>query len=115
MKNENRLKKRKHFNYIYKNGESRFSPFIQLVFIKSKIKPYKVGFSVSKKIGKSVVRNKVKRRMKEAFRELGGNINQNYNYILVAKEGIENLDYSQIKKEIQSMMTKANLYDEKHN
>lgn len=113
MKSENRLKKRKHFNYIYKKGESRFSAFVQLVFIKSKIKPFKVGFSVSKKIGKSVVRNKVKRRMKEAFFELSGKINQNYNYILVAKEGIENLEYSQIKQELKSVFTKANLYDEK--
>lgn len=113
MKNENRLKKRKHFNYIYKNGESRFSSFVQIVFIKSKIKPYKIGFSVSKKIGKSVVRNKVKRRMKEAVFELSENINQNFNYIVVAKEGIENLNYSQIKQEIKAVFTKANLYDEK--
>lgn len=115
MRSENRLKKRKHFSYIYKNGESKFSPTLQLVFIKSKLKPFKVGFSVSKKIGKSVVRNKVKRRLKEAFFALQNNINQDYNYILVAREGIEKLDFSQIKQEVVSVLKKANLYVETNN
>lgn len=115
MKSENRLKKRKHFNYIYKNGESKFSKILQLVFIKSKITPFKVGFSVSKKIGKSVVRNKVKRRMREAFFSLKSQVKQNYNYIFVAKEGIEELTYEQIKQEMISLLLKASLYDEKTN
>lgn len=113
MKNENRLKKRKHFNYIYKNGDARFSANIKLVFIKSKKKPYKVGFSVSKKIGKSVVRSKVKRRLKESFREHSPFVKQNYNYIFVAKSGIENIEYTDIKKEIKSLLIKADCYDEK--
>lgn len=113
MKRENRLKKRKHFNYIYKNGESKFSKFLQLVFIKSKVSPFKVGFSVSKKIGKSVVRNKIKRRMREAFFSLSKNVKQNYNYIIVAKEGISEIDFNQIKEEMTSLLIKASVYDEK--
>lgn len=111
MRSENRLRKRKHFNYIYKNGESKSSVFVQLVFIKSKIKPFKVGFVVSKKIGKSVIRNKVKRRMREIFWEIVPNINKNYNYILIAKPGIENLDYISIKNEILMVINKAGLYE----
>lgn len=115
MKSENRLKKRKHFNYIYKNGESKFSSTLQLVFIKSKYKPFKVGFSVSKKIGKSVVRNKVKRRLKEAFFSLQEHVSPDYNYILVAKEGIEKKDFVQIKQEVIGLLQKAFVYDEKTN
>lgn len=112
MKSENRLRKRKHFNYIYKNGESRFSSVLQMVFIKNKIKPFKVGFSVSKKIGKSVVRNKVKRRLREIVRAYTNNINQNYNYIFVAKKGIEEKSFEELKQEVKNLLLKANLYEE---
>ena len=115
MKRENRLKKNKQFAYIYKHGKAVFSNHINLIYIKSKYKPLKVGFSVSKKIGKSVVRSKVKRRLSEGFRSLMPNVNPNYNYIFIAKNGIESLDYWQILTEIKSLITRAGLYDEKNN
>lgn len=114
MKRQHKLKKRKHFGYIYKFGETKHSVFLKVVFIKSKVKPFKVGFSVSKKIGKSVVRNKVKRRLKEAFYSFFDFVNPTYNYIFVAKEGIQNLNYEQIKQEIKKVLIKANAYDEKN-
>lgn len=113
MKKENRLRKKRQFNYIYKHGSIVFSPCINLVFIKSKYTPLKVGFSVSKKVGKSVVRSLVKRRMSEAFRSLLQNVNDHYNYIFVAKEGISELDFWEIQKQIKSLITRAGLYDEK--
>lgn len=113
MKKQNRLKKRKHFNYIYKKGESKNSRFVKVFFIKSKYKPFKVGFSVSKKIGNSVVRNKVKRRMKEIIYFFQTNLNNNYNYIFMAKEGIENLAFENLKQEIENLIKKAGIYDEK--
>jgi ribonuclease P protein component len=114
MKRQNKLKKRKHFNYIYKQGQSKSSKFVKVVFIKSKYKPFKVGFSVSKKIGKSVVRNKVKRRMKEIFYSFYDCISHNNNYIFVAKEGIENLSFELLKQEMKSVLVKAGVYDEKN-
>ena len=115
MKRENRLKKNKQFAYIYKNGKPVFSNHINLIYIKSKYKPLKVGFSVSKKIGKSVVRSKVKRRLSESFRHLMPAVNQNYNYVFIAKSGIENLNYQEIYNQVKSLITRAGLYDEKNN
>ena len=113
MKRQNKLKKRKHFNYIYKNGASKSSRFVRVVFLKSKYKPFKVGFSVSKKIGKSVVRNKVKRRMKEVFYSFFEQINPSYNYIIVARPGVETLSFQSLKQEMKNVLLKAGVYDEK--
>ena len=114
IKKENRLKKNKHFNFIYKHGSGVGSKYITLVFIKAKVKPFKVGFSVNNKIGKSVVRNKVKRKMRAVFNEIYPLIDRRYNYIFVAREGIDILDYNGIKTEMLYVIKKAGLINE-HN
>ncbi|MBO7527891.1 MAG: ribonuclease P protein component [Clostridia bacterium] len=112
IKKENRLKKNKHFNYIYKHGENVKTKFVALAYIKAKIKPFKVGFSVSNKIGKSVVRNKVKRRMRASFNEMYTLVDRRYNYIFVAREGIENLEQLDIKAQMLDAVKKAGLLNE---
>ena len=115
IKRENRLKKNKHFNYIYKHGTSIKCGCVALVFIKLKIKPFKVGFSVSNKIGKSVVRNKVKRRMRESFNQIAGLVDRRYNYIFVAKQGITEKSFLEIKEYMLGAIKKAGLLNEQIN
>ena len=110
IRRENRLKKNKHFKYIYKHGENKHSQCISICFVKTKFKPFKVGFSVSKKIGKSVVRNKVKRRLSGAFMEICQNVDKSYNYIFIAKDGIEKKSYQEIKQDMIDGLKRAKLY-----
>lgn len=112
LKKENRLKKNTHFNYIYKHGTSIKYGVMALVFIKFKVKPFKVGFSVSNKIGKSVVRNKIKRRMREAFRNILPMVDKRYNYIFVAKEGITEKTFEEIKNNMFEIIKKAGLIND---
>ena len=112
LKRENRLKKNKHFNYIYKHGQGLRIGCLSMVYIKAKIKPFKVGFSVSNKIGKAVVRNNVKRRMREAFGQIILLVDRRYNYIFVAKEGIENYSFEDIKELMLQIIKKAGLINE---
>ena len=114
-KRENRLKKNKHFNYIYKHGSVCREDFISLVYIKAKIKPFKVGFSVNNKIGKSVVRNKIKRRMREAFAQMVNMVDKRYNYIFVAKEGISEKDFFEIKNKMIDVVKRAGLINAENN
>lgn len=112
IKKENRLKKNKHFKYIYNKGTSKALNSIAICFAPTKIKPFKVGFSVSKKIGKSNVRNKIKRRLRESFCSLINNFNTGYNYIFVARNGIENMTYLEIKQNMADLLKKCGLYVE---
>lgn len=108
---KHRLKKNKHFSYIYKNGNIKHGKCLSLVFIKTKFKPFKVGFTVSKKIGKSVVRSKVKRRLRECFRILMPNVVDKFNLVFISREGIDKLEFSEILSIMNGLLQKANLYE----
>ena len=109
LKKQNRLKKRKEFAYIYKHGEYSACKTLSVIYCKGNRKARKVGFSVSNKIGDAVARNKIKRRMREVVRNLMHKLDKNYNYIIVARNGIENCDYASIQKSIVYCLNKAGL------
>lgn len=107
LSKEHRLKKNRHFSYIYRKGTQTFSKHMTLVSLRTKFEPFKVGFSVSNKIGKAHVRNKVKRRMRESFRLYIGRVLPTNNYVLVAKKGIEELSFEELRLELESLLKKA--------
>jgi len=97
-----RLTKNSSFNYIYKKGESKSSKSLTLTFIKAS--NVKLGVSVSKKIGKSVVRSLVKRRIKESFRLFIPAITVKCNYVIIARQGVEERTFAEISKEIEGLL-----------
>jgi ribonuclease P protein component len=102
---DHRLRKDRQFTYIYKKGVRKNTHFLTLFIKDSKFKGYKIGYSVSKKIGKANVRNKLKRRMKEIVRT--NDFAKDYhNYVLMARQGIENLTFEQLFKEIKEVFNK---------
>ena len=113
IKSENRLRKNSQFMFIYKHGKASHGANLTVVYLKTKIQPYKVGFTVSKKIGKSVVRSKIKRRLTECFNRVQKFVDSSYNYVFISKSGIENLSFFEMLEEMKKVLKKANLYNEK--
>ena len=106
---DHRLKKNSQFNFIYKKGERIHTEHFTLFVVKSRFVGYKIGFSVSKKIGKANKRNKLKRRLREIVRVLP--VPEKQNYVLMAKEGAAELEFAQIKKQVEKLFEK---YEKKH-
>jgi len=98
---------------VYRRGKSVANRHVVLCYVMRKTPDLKVGFSVSKKIGKAVVRNKVKRRLKAAFAEQLNHIKHNALIIVIARPGIETLDYTSVKKNLNHVLKKANLFKER--
>lgn len=113
IQKEHRLKKNRQFNYIYRRGNAKHSKYISLIFIKTKYKPFKIGFTVSKKIGKAVDRNKVKRRLKDIVRDYVPQLKEEYNYIVLARPGIADLEFSELKEIVKNIFIKADVLNEK--
>ena len=112
----NRLKKRYQFNYVYKAGNHFSGRFMVLYTTTSKTKSIKVGFAVTKKLGKAFQRNLIKRRLREVVRVQLPNLKQNYNIIVVAKEGILDATHENLEVEFVNLLKKADLFknDEKN-
>ncbi len=109
IKKENRLKKRKQFAYLFKNGQHKSDECISLVYLPLKTKDFKVGYSVSKKVGKAVVRNKIKRRLKECVLSFSSSIKNEFYIIVVAKPQIVNLKFEDMKTKLKTLFEKAGL------
>jgi len=105
-----RMKSPSQFDYIFKKGNTLKNNKLLIFYSKSKTNSPKIGIVVSKKIGKSTVRNKVKRRLRETVLANINILNKNYNYIFVARCGIENLKYSEILSIITSLIKKSEVY-----
>ena len=109
LSKDNRLKKRKSFNYIYRKGRVVGGEHLTLVFVYARVKHVKVGFSVSKKVGNSVVRHRATRKMRAACRPLVAQIRDNHTIIFVAKEGIDKAHTNDIGKSMEKVLLKAGL------
>ena len=109
LKKLNRLTKRKAFGYVYKNGKSKSGENVVVNYIPTKLKVAKVGFSVSKKIGKAHVRNKIKRQLREAIKNIMPVLNQDYNYVIVAKPTITDKSFNKIQEDLFQILKKCGM------
>lgn len=102
---DHRLKKASQFSYIYKKGKRTSTALFTLFSVDSKYESYKIGYSISKKIGKANKRNKLKRRLREIVRTQ--NLPQNFkNYVLLVRPGAAELEFEEIQKQVISLFSK---------
>jgi ribonuclease P protein component len=59
----------------------------------------KVGFTAGKKVGNAVLRNRAKRRLRAIFAQIEQKLKDGI-YVFVAKEGLKNMDYKQLKSSL---------------
>lgn len=105
----NRLKKRKEFAYLYNCGTAKHTSHLTLVYLATKKRATKIGFSISKKIGKAHTRNLVKRRLRAIVREIVPSLPDELNMVFIAKAGIESVEFDRLKDEVNNLINKAGL------
>lgn len=100
-----RLTQRSSFSYVYRKGSS-FSTQ-RLVMYVVNAHNLKVGIVVGKKVGNSVVRSRVKRRISERFRLLIPCVEQDKNFVIVARSACSESDSATIEKDLYYLLKKA--------
>ena len=102
---DHRLKKNSQFNYVYKKGERVHTENFTLFVVASRFENYKIGFSVSKKLGKANKRNLLKRRLREIVKRC--KVPPFRNYVLLAKEDSTQLEFATLNTEINKLFEKC--------
>lgn len=106
----NRLKKKKDFDNVFKNGKGLKGSLFFLKFIENKKNEPRFGFVVSLKVSKkAVLRNKIRRIASEIIRQNLGGIKKGVDAVIVANPGEKHSDYGEISKDISGLLKKAKI------
>lgn len=103
-----KIKKNREYRKVYSRGKSFVNKFLVLYLAGNLEGKTKVGFSVSKKVGKAVVRNRVKRLIKEAFRLNQDKVkNKGVSLVFVARNRAKEANFSEIEKAMLDLLKKG--------
>jgi ribonuclease P protein component len=110
MERKYRLAKREDFNKVYRYGKSVANHQFVLYYLpQPKLEHFRLGVSVSKKIGNAVVRNRLRRMMKEIIRLNEQQLASQYDYVLIARKPCAEMEYQAMEKSILHVLRKASL------
>ena len=102
MRKEYRIKKNKEFQEIFKNGKSVANrQFVIYTLNKPNQFHFRIGLSVSKKIGNAVTRNQIKRYVRQTFHELDGQLHNETDYIIIARSQLQRWIFLKLKKALR--------------
>ena len=110
LKNTKGIKKDSDFRKVYKHGKSFANKYLVMYILDNKSDFSRVGFSVSKKVGKATIRNKVRRRIREGFRLIGDEyIKSGYDIVFIARIASKECEYKDIEKSVKYLINKAQI------
>ncbi|MDQ1000014.1 ribonuclease P protein component [Neobacillus niacini] len=101
MKKELRVKKNKEFQEAFQKGKSFANrQFVVYSLKKEDQEDFRIGLSVSKKIGNAVTRNQIKRYIRQAIFELSDQIVPGNDYVIIARKPAADMDFFEVKKSL---------------
>lgn len=104
----NRIKKKKDFEEVFKNGAGFKIPSLILRVVKNRLEFSRVGIIVSQKVSKKAVeRNKIRRRLSEITRAEFENIKPGFDLVFIALAAAKAKEFSEIKKDAEGLLKKA--------
>jgi len=105
MNKRQRIKKDKEFQLVFKKGKSYANrQFIVYVYGKEDQVDFRVGLSVSKKVGNAVTRNRIKRFLRQSFLEIKDELRKDMDYVVIARKQAAEKDFHETKKSLQHVL-----------
>lgn len=110
MKKSFRVKKDREFQKVFHKGKSTANrQFVIYKYNKEDQSHFRVGISVSKKLGNAVTRNRLKRRIRHILMELDDQLAQDVDFIVIARQPIVQMSYQEMKSSMMHVLKLATI------
>jgi ribonuclease P protein component len=110
MKKMNRIKKNKEFQTVFQKGQSNANrQFVLYQLDKPDQEYFRIGLSVSKKIGNAVVRNRIKRMIRQVFTELKEKIDSGKDFVIIARKPCAEMTCEEFKKSLLHVLNRSGI------
>ena len=106
MNKEKIIRKSSTYSEIIDHKQAVKNKYFSLYFIESE-NDNKYGITVPKKVGKAFTRNRLKRQIKNIIMTNEIIIQNKYNYVIIIKEAVLELSYSEMTKELLELFKKV--------
>ena len=112
MKKNFRVKREKDFKAIFKEGTSFANRKFVVYQLENQKKHFRVGLSVSKKLGNAVTRNQIKRRIRHIIQNAKGSLEENIDFVVIARKWVETLGYADMEQNLLHVSKLSQIYQE---
>ncbi|MEC0093775.1 ribonuclease P protein component [Paenibacillus macquariensis] len=110
MQKSLRLRNRADFSRVYRHGRSFANhQFVVYWFRKKEVEQFRVGISVSKKVGNAVVRNRMRRLVKEIVRHHDAELIEHVDLVFIVRKGALTMPYKDMERSVLHVLRKASL------
>ncbi|MGV3245080.1 ribonuclease P protein component [Staphylococcus sp. 11261D007BR] len=113
MEKAYRIKKNADFQLIYRKGQSVANrQFVVYTFQRQNLSHFRLGISVSKKLGNAVVRNRIKRSVRECFKVHKEDFLPR-DIIVIARFPAKNMTTLEIQKSLEHVLKIAKVFNKR--
>ena len=112
MKKNFRVKREKDFKEIFQYGISFANRKFVVYQLENQQNHFRVGLSVSKKLGNAVTRNQIKRRIRHILQSVKGSLVEHVDFVVIARKGVETLEYAEMEKNLLHVLKLSKIYQE---
>lgn len=115
MKKTKMLKKNYEFRKVLSKGKYYSGELIEAFVLENKAKSNYLGLAISTKSGKAYQRNRIKRLLRENYKNIENSIKNGQTIVFLwkKKKDIDLASFEKIKKDMQMILQKAEIIEEK--
>ncbi|MEC9488999.1 MAG: ribonuclease P protein component [Halanaerobium sp.] len=104
-----RLRRSQDFKRVYRQGKSIANRFLVLYYLENGLEHNRVGFSISKKLGKAVRRNYLKRILSQFYQQIDRKIKEGYDMVIIVRHRTREEEFQRIEIAFNDLLGKSGL------